>query len=412
MNYQHLVQRVKDYINIFYSDHPNKEIIYHNQEHTKAVVDAATQIANHYQLNDHDFFIVITAAYFHDLGYYVGEPKGHEDKSADMAEDFLKRLEVGDDIISKVKGCIQATKMPQQPQNLLEQIVCDSDLFHLGTAEFAERNKLMRKEAETIRQVAITKDEWRSSTIKFLESHHYHTDYARLLLETTKAENIEKLKKKLDRKEKVQEDADKEEDAEDNDDKHGKHKKDKDKEEKKLVKTDRGVETMFRISSTNHQRLSDMADHKSQLLITVNSIIISVLLSVLLRKLDEYPHLTIPAFLLVGTNVITIVLAILATRPTIPSGTFSKEDIELKKVNLLFFGNFYKMSLEEYAWGMRQVMEDYDFLYGSLIRDVYAQGVVLGRKYKLLRKGYNIFMFGIVISVLAFVIAVLTYKEG
>ncbi|MCR6719596.1 MAG: DUF5706 domain-containing protein [Chitinophagaceae bacterium] len=63
------------------------------------------------------------------------------------------------------------------------------------------------------------------------------------------------------------------------------------------------------------------------------------------------------------------------------------------------------MKLEDYAAGMGEVMNDRDYLYGTLIKDVYSQGVVLGRKYKLLRISYNIFMFGLIFSVLAFVIA-------
>jgi hypothetical protein len=81
-----------------------------------------------------------------------------------------------------------------------------------------------------------------------------------------------------------------------------------------------------------------------------------------------------------------------------------------KKVNLLFFGNFYRMTYDEYSDGMRKVMNDRDFLYGSLTRDVYSQGIVLGRKYGLLRKGYSIFMYGVIISVLAFIIAVVFFK--
>jgi len=84
MNYQLLIQRVKDYIDQFYASHSNPKIVYHNSEHTKAVVNAATLISNHYQLNDHDFFVTVTAAYFHDLGYYVAEAKGHEERSAEL----------------------------------------------------------------------------------------------------------------------------------------------------------------------------------------------------------------------------------------------------------------------------------------------------------------------------------------
>lgn len=104
-----------------------------------------------------------------------------------------------------------------------------------------------------------------------------------------------------------------------------------------------------------------------------------------------------------------MVCSILATRPTLPPGIFTQKEIDEKKVNLLFFGNFYRMSYEEYDKGMKEMMNDRDFLYGSLTRDVYSQGIVLGRKYRLLRTGYNVFMFGIVISVLAFMIAAIFF---
>jgi hypothetical protein len=163
---------------------------------------------------------------------------------------------------------------------------------------------------------------------------------------------------------------------------------------------------MFRITSTNHQRLSDMADNKAHIMISTNSIILSVILSLLLRKLEDNPHLIIPTMLLLIICVVTMVFSILATRPSIPEGMFTSEDIKQKRVNLLFFGNFYRMSLPDYEKGMHALMEDREFLYGSLIKDVYAQGVVLGRKYRLLRIAYNVFMFGIIAAVLAFSLAV------
>ena len=173
----------------------------------------------------------------------------------------------------------------------------------------------------------------------------------------------------------------------------------------KAERPERGIETMFRITSGNNQRLSDMADNKAHILITVNSIILSAIISLVLRKLDENSFLTIPTFILLTISLLSMTFSILATRPAIPKGVFTPDDIDQKKVNLLFFGNFYKMHLEEYTSGMLKVMADKDFLYGTLIRDVYSQGVVLGRKYRLLRSAYNIFMFGLIVSVLAFIIA-------
>ena len=162
---------------------------------------------------------------------------------------------------------------------------------------------------------------------------------------------------------------------------------------------------MLRLTSTNHFHLSDMADSKAHILISVNAIIISVILSVLLRRLEETPYLTIPTIIFLMVSVATIVISIISTRPKISGGMFTSQDITDKKTNLLFFGNFYKTSYEDYNAAMREMMKDTDYLYGSLIKDIYTLGTVLARKYKLVRLAYNVFMIGIIVSVLAFSIA-------
>ena len=183
---------------------------------------------------------------------------------------------------------------------------------------------------------------------------------------------------------------------------------DKKKDEKvKKEQPDKGIETMFRVSSSNHQRLSDMADNKANIMITVNAIILSAVISLLVRRLEDQPYLTIPTIMLITISLVAMVFSILSTRPNIPPGTFSSQDIDEQKVNLLFFGNFYKMNLPEYKAAMLKIMDDRDMLYGNLIMDGYAQGVVLGKKYRLLRLAYNIFMFGLIASVIAFFVAAL-----
>lgn len=417
MNFSELLQRVARHQLDFFQSQADPHLVYHNLPHTQGVVKAASQIADHYQLNERDYFIVVSAAWFHDAGYYV-DYSDHESRGADLAAAFLHGQGVEDAVIDEIRQCILATRMPQAPQNLLQQIVCDADLFHLGTSEFSEKNKLMRKEAELKKGLAINKDEWRLGTIRLLESHHYFTSYCQLLLNDTKQENLNRLKGKAEEKkekaarklaqppiaepevsppsatsvpaEPVSPAADTTKSAE---------------KESRNKRPDRGIETMFRITSNNNQRLSDMADNKAQIMITVNSIILSAVISILLRKLEEYSYLAWPTYLILTVSVLTIIFSILATRPSLPTGTFTQQDMDEKKVNLLFFGNFYKMNLPDYSAGMLQVMNDRDFLYGTLIKDVYAQGVVLGRKYKLLRISYNIFMFGLIASVLAFVAA-------
>ena len=413
MDYRTTLEQAQHYVRSLYDTHVNGKLSYHNLQHTEGVVEAATQIAQHYQLNDVDFFTVCVAAWFHDIGYLTGDGPGHEQRGARMAQSYLEGTGVEFGLIEAVKRCIIATQLPQRAVGLTEQIVCDADLYHLGTDEFPERNKLLRKEAEAKQGRKISKEEWRRSTIRFLESHQYYTDYCRLLLNEKQQENLSKLKEKepesgantinsLLREHGIEingENGDKQEDK----------KKEKDKDKKK--DPGRGIDTVFRITSNNNQKLSSQADSKAHILIQVNSIIISVLLSLLLRKIEDHTNLAIPATLLLAVNLVTIIFSILATRPHIPPGTFSQADLDEKKVNLLFFGNFYRMSLEQYANGMLIMMDDRDFLYGSLIRDVYFQGLALGKKYRWLRLSYNVFMYGLIASVLAFLIAALAFPS-
>lgn len=403
MNYKKLQEDVEKHIVHYFHTHSDPRLVYHNLEHTQEVVNAAQQIANHYQLNEQDFFAVMVAAYFHDTGYFE-DALNHEAAGAALADDFLAKHQVNQEIRDQVKSAILATKIPQKPKNEIDKILCDADLFHLGQADFRAKGKLMHKENELIYKKDISKSDWRKKDIQFMESHHYHTDYASLLLSDQKQKNIEKLKSKLSPQEVISTEL---EEPKNFAPAIVTNKKKKDKGDR----PDKGIETMFRITSANNQRLSDMADNKAHILITVNSIMLSLIVSLLLRRLEDHGNLIIPTFILLLVSLTCVVVSILSTRPSIPKGEFTQEDMDKKKVNLLFFGNFYKMSLPSYTDGMIKVMNDKDFLYGTLITDVYSQGVVLGRKYKLIRLAYNIFMFGLIAAVLAFVIAYAAYGK-
>ncbi len=381
MNYTATLDKARQYIRRYFETEIGS-YCFHDKIHTQDVVKAVEEMVSYYTLPESDRFVVLCSAYFHDLGYLNGGSKGHEMRSIEIAERFLKEEACPDHLQLQVANCIRATRMPQSPQNLLEQILCDADLFHLGSDAFEERNKLMHQEAEEVQGEKIEKGLWRGMTVMLLKNHHYHTEYAREKLDAKKQKNLEALLKK--------------------------DKKVKDKLEDSK-RPERGIETMFRITSSNNQRLSDMADNKANILLTVNSIILSMVVAILLRRLDNDQHLLYPTIFLMAVVVLTMIFAILSTIPKIPNGEFNVEQVAQKKVNLLFFGNFYRMSYPDYESGMSKAMLDSDLLYGMLTKDVYAQGVALGRKYRLLRYAYGIFMFGLIISVLAFSFAVITY---
>jgi len=404
MNYKVLLEQVAQYVTSMFGGHADNGLPYHNKAHTQFVVDSTIQIANHYQLSDSDFFVVVTAAWFHDAGY-LKTREHHERESVKVADNYLRQQGIEQETIARINQCIMATEVPQSPQNLLEEIICDADMFHFGSDNFSEKNKLLRKEIEAATKTEISKEQWRAQTVEFMEQHRYFTDYCNVLLNDKKKQNIDDLKERLNKQDLKKLENDLPQSI------HEEHVEHAERTKKNKDIPERGIETMFRITSGNNQRLSDMADGKAHILITVNSIILSAIISLVLRKLDTSSFLVIPTFMLLTVSVLSIIFAILSTRPSIPPGVFSTEDIGERKVNLLFFGNFYKMKLDEYSIGMQQVMADKDLLYHTLIMDVYSQGVVLGRKYHQLRVAYNIFMFGLIISVLAFVIAVMFHTE-
>jgi hypothetical protein len=215
--------------------------------------------------------------------------------------------------------------------------------------------------------------------VRLFEEHKWNTDYCKNNLEESKSKNLQILKERIAKKA-----------AE---------------SEIKAVKTkgySRGVDSMFKLTARNQINLSHIADNKSNILISLNGIIISLSLATLVSKFKQEPAIVIPTVIFVLFSLTTIVLAILSTRPTISSGKFTREDIQQQKVNLLFFGNFYNMDLDEYEWAMGEMINDDPYLYSTLTKDQYSLGKVLAKKYRFLRWSYNVFMVGMVITVAAF----------
>ena len=402
---EQLLSAARNYVTDIFSHRVKPEFVFHNIEHTEDVVEACSYMADYYKMSEDDRFVLMLSAWFHDTGYSKGEAAGHEEESVKIASQFLHQHAIEPMLIQRVSSAIQATRMPQSPISQVEKVLCDADLYHLATEDFKPRNQLLKQEQESLLEHKISKKDWRKNNINFLESHKYFTDYGQEYLEPKKLENLNGLRKKKPSKEEVEEEVVKEEfpyvptSAE--------------KPDKDLAKeTERGVQTMFRTTSHNHVALSSMADGKAQVMISVNSIIISVTLSVLVARISFYPHFIAPASILLATCLVSITFSILSTRPSISSGKFTEEDIRNKKTNLLFFGNFHRMQLEDYQWGMNQMIKDREYLYNTIMMDIYYLGVVLARKYRYLRIAYTIFMWGLILSVIAFGLAALSTTGG
>ena len=370
-----------------FADRLSKDICYHDLNHTLFVVEKVKEIGDNENIDSKEMENLYFAAWIHDIGYCENSPEGHENLGAQYAQEKLTEMGISQDRIDQIKEAILATSIPQNPSNKIGEILCDADLYHLGVENFEQFSELLRCEVRAIRQKEISKEEWMIDTLNFLSTHKYFTGYAQEHLSAQKEKNIASLKQKINNMESLE----------------SKPKPVKKKGSK------RGTETMYRVTTKNHLELSGLADNKANIMISVNSIILSIIVSVLIRKLEEFPNFIIPTVLMVLTCLIAMVYAILATRPKVTKGHTNQEDIDNRKGNLLYFGNFYEMTEEEYLKGMRTLRNDGEYLYDSLSRDIYFLGKVLAKKYQLLRKSYSVFMFGFILSVISFLIAALFF---
>lgn len=169
---------------------------------------------------------------------------------------------------------------------------------------------------------------------------------------------------------------------------------------KKLIKvsprSERGVETLFRLLSKNQYTLNTMIDRKSNILISINALILSLVLGTVMSQLNNDPHLIYPIIMMLFTNLISIAFAVFATRPELVHG-------KIENRNLMFYGNFKDMNEEEYIGNITSLMNEGDELYKTIAKDTYYLGKTIDRKFKLLRRSFNIFLIGIILSVIAFV---------
>jgi len=159
---------------------------YHNLEHTRGVVTHCREIAAYYSFSKRDAFVLVAAAWFHDIGHLFGAIEGHEERGVVVMKQYLSNIP--GELTMAIATGILATKLPPCPHTLIEKAICDADTFHLGTVQFRQTDPLVRKEIELRKGSAIA--DWSSRTLAMLKRHEFFTDYCQTLLAKGKEENI------------------------------------------------------------------------------------------------------------------------------------------------------------------------------------------------------------------------------
>lgn len=182
--------------------HLSSKFLYHSLVHTRDdVVPSTERLAVRAKISGTDLTLLLTAAYFHDLGFTRlpdVDPRGnnHELISAEFARDVLPNFGYQEKHVDAVCSMIMATRLPQSPANFLEELLADADLDSLGREDFWQRSQALRDEIAAF-GYPTSEIEWYQSQFNFLASHRYFTVEARLLRNAQKQKNVEEIIRRL-----------------------------------------------------------------------------------------------------------------------------------------------------------------------------------------------------------------------
>ncbi len=169
------------------------DLIYHNKEHTQWVIETVEWLGESENITLYDRFLLRIAALFHDIGF-IEAYDGHEEESCRIATLMLSDLDFLKEEISVICELIVATKVPHNPKNILQEIICDADLDYLGTEDFYIIGDRLRKELILHGKLSEDLDSWTQYQIRFLDSHRFFTMTSRRLREPVKQEFLRQLK--------------------------------------------------------------------------------------------------------------------------------------------------------------------------------------------------------------------------
>jgi len=381
-----LLQKAEDYVTTLFKEELSDDLLYHNYAHTIEVVEVVSLLGEKSELSDEEVEMLKLAAWFHDTGY-VKKYVGHEEESLKYADDFLQSNNFPKNKLEEVKRLINSTKYDQNPHGLLEEIMHDADLSHMGRKRFFRKGELLRVELETYLDEKYTELDWEKKQYKFLISNNFLTEAAKQEYGKRRVKNIKKQRKNIVKAQKVT----------------------------TRVKTGkdfgRGIDTLYRANYRNHINLSAIADGKANMMISINTIMISVIvtlsgasLSMSKSYIIEHLRFTVPIFILLLGSLASVVFAVLSARPKVTTKNIVPEKVEANKMSLLYFGNFLKIPKKTFVEHLNKLKGDQEKLYDSMSVDLYNLGAVLQEKYRLLSISYNIFMGFLTATVVAFIL--------
>ncbi|MGB3547449.1 MAG: Pycsar system effector family protein [Saprospiraceae bacterium] len=363
--------------------------LFHNFSYSTEVAEAAEELSDKSpsvtpELREQ----LLVAAYFLPLGYTETD-EGAVARSAQMADAWLAEHDADEATRAGVRKLLQSATTDDEPpkgSDLVTRLFFDARNGWLGRKRYSRRAEALLLEKQYREDREIDPVEWEEEIEERIINLNFQTSAGNKAYEQRRRKNAAKQ--------------------------HGAIEKTQTNETKRKTGKNygRGIDTMYRTAFRNHITLSRIADGKANMMISINTIILSILIAVSGAGLSffediffENPAFLLPIVILLLSSLTAVIFAVFSARPKVTEYRIKKRKlIEGKEASLLYFGNFLKLEKVDFVRYMADIKSDMEALYDDLSRDLYDLGAVLHRKYLLLTISYNTFVGGLFLSVVTF----------
>ncbi len=388
----HLIKKALEFFYRFTEEHPGT-FLYHDYRNVSETVRLCKEIGKGEGLDKDEYELGLVALILIDLG--KRNASATKIDNATLIACFFKEHEVSEADRTTILSYIEFLRSDKTPLTPVEKVIRDGKDIHLGLPDAIERLTLLQQEEEKLSGQKFTEMEWLQRCRQYFITHNFDTAYAISNFSHTRSKNYIELEKRIDRH--------RNEDL--------KEKKNHDKQNGHNALIDKDNEDLFKIAFRNYINLIALADSKAGLLIQVNSILASVVVALVLRKLESSIWFALPTGALLAGSAITIFYSILASKPLERWSGMQDEPAKEE----FFFGSFDRLDprFKDAEWSKyledmtRFFGGDKKFIFEDLIKESYEVRKVLSKKFNYLSIAYKVFFAGLLLSILGFIIVIL-----
>jgi hypothetical protein len=348
------------------------QLPYHNLDLALSYAKVASQLVKKTDMLDTQKENLVIAALFQDIGY-AKDRKNHEEISSKIAHVFLKSQNVSTERINLITQYILATKDGYEVNGDIELLMKDISLSDTSSKNYLDNIDKLIEEESLLQGQEFSELQFIENHISFIKNNPFLSPNAKKKLAERRMKNLNKLMKMKPK-------------------------------ESSAMAASKTAQTQLKTTLRNHINLSSIADNKANMMLSINTLVLTVGLPLMSGQISEDKYYAIPIIVMAVTSTVSMIFATLSTRPVKMSGYTDLAQIPLKKTNLFFFGNFFKMNFDDYENGIQKVIKDDPILENSITRDLFFLGKAIGKKYSYLRICYNIFLIGVSISSILYIL--------